>query len=95
MAEWEFAQRDRAEQLAQVQHFSMVKQFNGEDVEFLITVFEYLTPRDPAMKFFARADKQVNQGTAPVTPCGWGTTLLQALSGCMDMVRKFPYETEG
>ncbi|MBS1825710.1 MAG: hypothetical protein JST93_10350 [Acidobacteria bacterium] len=92
MAEWEFAQRDRSEQLAQVHHFSMVKQVNGEDVEFLITVLEYLTPKDPAMKFFARTDKQVNQNTAPVTPCGWGTTLLQALSGCMEMVRKFPYE---
>lgn len=92
MAEWEFAQRDRNEQLAQVHMFSMVKQVNGEEVEFQITVLEYLTPRDPAMKFFARTDKQVNQNTAPVTPCGWGTTLLQALSGCMEMVRKFPYE---
>ncbi|MFN7932278.1 MAG: hypothetical protein U0R19_03070 [Bryobacteraceae bacterium] len=92
MAEWEFAQRDRSEQLAQVHHFSMVKQVNGAEVEFLITVLEYLTPRDPAMKYFARADKEVNQNAAPVTPCGWGTTLLQALSGCMEMVRKFPYE---
>lgn len=70
----------------------MVKQVNGAEVEFLITVLEYLTPRDPAMKYFARADKEVNQNAAPVTPCGWGTTLLQALSGCMEMVRKFPYE---
>jgi hypothetical protein len=92
VAEWEFAQRDRAEQLAQVHHFSMVKQVNGTDIEFLITVLEYLTPKDPAMKYFARADKQVNQSVAAVTPCGWGTTLLQALSGCMEMVRKFPYE---
>ncbi|MBL8175657.1 MAG: hypothetical protein JNK48_13370 [Bryobacterales bacterium] len=92
MAEWEFAQRDRSEQLAQVHHFSMVKVVNGTEVEFVIKVLEYLTPRDPAMKYFARADKEVNQSTAAVTPCGWGTTLLQALSGCMEMVRKFPYE---
>jgi hypothetical protein len=92
VAEWEFAQRDRAEQLALVHHFSMIKQVDGADVEFLISVAEYLTPKDPAMKFFARADREVNQKTAPVTPCGWGTTLLQALSGCMEMVRKFPYQ---
>ena len=55
----------------------MVKQVNGADVEFLITVLEYLTPKDPAMKYFARSDKQVNQSVAAGTPCGWGTTLLQ------------------
>lgn len=92
MSEWEFAQRDPAEQLARLQHFSVVKNVGPNEVEFQITVYEYLTPKDPALKFFARADKQTNQKTAPFTPCGWGSTLLHALSGCMDMVRKFPYE---
>ena len=92
MADWEFAQRDPSEQLAQLHHFAMTKVRPEGDIEFIITVYEYLTPKDPAMKYLARADKQVNQKTAPFEPCGWGVSLIQALSACMDMIRKFPYE---
>jgi hypothetical protein len=91
MSEWEFAQAEPEQQLAKVHHFSMVKRQDGGDVEFMITVKEYLTPKDPAMGYFAEADKQTNQGVAPYTPIGWGKTLLAALAQCMREVELFPY----
>jgi hypothetical protein len=91
MSDWEFAQANEEQQLAKVQLFSMVKQQDDEEVEFTITVKEYLTPKDPAMAYFAQADKQTNQGVAPYTPVGWGKTLLAALAQCMREVERFPY----
>ena len=91
MSDWEFAQANEEQQLAKLHHFSMVKQQDGGDVEFIITVKEYLTPKDPAMGYFAEADKQTNQGVAPYTPIGWGKTLLAALAQCMREVERFPY----
>ena len=88
MTEWTFAQQDAAEQLCKLHHFSVKK---GE-VEFIITVKEYITPPEPMMKFFAQSDKQTNQKLAPYTPMGWGTTLLVALSECMKAIHKFPYD---
>jgi len=91
MSDWEFAQANPEQQLAKMHHFSMcTKQACGE-VEFTITVKEFLTPKDPAMGFFAQADKQTNQGVAPYTPIGWGKTLLAALAQCMREVERFPY----
>jgi hypothetical protein len=96
MAEWKFAQRDPSEELAQVSFYSMKKQQQGEPVEFTIRVREFITPKDPAMVFFAEADKQTNQRTAPFTPSGWGRTLLEALSACVEAIHRFPYEpTDG
>jgi hypothetical protein len=92
MSEWEFAQAEPEQQLAKVHLFSMVKRQDGGDVEFMITVKEYLTPKDPAMGYFAEADKQTNQGVAPYTPIGWGKTLLAALAQCMREVERFPYK---
>jgi hypothetical protein len=91
MSDWEFAQAEPEQQLAKLHHFSMVKRQDGGDVEFTITVKEYLTPKDPAMGYFAEADKQTNQGVAPYTPIGWGKTLLAALAQCMREVERFPY----
>lgn len=92
MAEWQFAEADKSEQFAQLHYFSIIKQQGEREVEFIITVKEYVQPMDPAMKFFAVADKQTNQRTLPFTPCGWGNSLLKALSECMQAVRRFPYE---
>ena len=92
MAEWTYAQFDRAEELAQLHFFSMKKRQEGREVEFQITVKEYATPEDRAMRFFAQADKHRNQKTAPFTPCGWGDTLLKALAECIPAVHRFPYE---
>ena len=94
MTDWKFAQRDPAEHLAHVHHFSMIKRQGDSEIEFIITVREYVTPKDPSMLFFATADKQTNQRTAPYTPCGWGRTSLEALSACMDAIRRFPYEPQ-
>jgi hypothetical protein len=59
-----------------------------------ITVKEFVTPADPALQFFAQADKQTNQKVAPYTPSGWGKTLLEALLECNKEVNRFPYQAE-
>ncbi|RPI77817.1 MAG: hypothetical protein EHM42_13520 [Planctomycetaceae bacterium] len=92
MAEWELAQTHPSEQLAQLSFFSMKKvQPNGE-IEFQITVREFVTQQDKSMRYFAEADRQTNQNTAPFTPCGWGSTLVKALTECLRSIHRFPYE---
>ncbi|MBL0161336.1 MAG: hypothetical protein IPP47_30295 [Bryobacterales bacterium] len=91
MADWEFLQKDKAEQLARVEYYSMCQaNAAGEEVEFLIAVHEYLTPKDPTMKFLAKANRTVNEQFGAITPCGWGNTHSKALSACLEMIRKFP-----
>jgi hypothetical protein len=92
LSEWTYAQEDGAERLCKIEQYGMVKHQAGGDVEFLITVREYVNPPDAAMRFLAQADKPTNQKTAPYTPTGWGSSLLQALAECMQGIRKFPYE---
>lgn len=92
MAEWELAQSQPSEKLAQLHFFSIMKQQPGGEVEFRITVREYVAGKDLSMRFFAEADKQTNQNTAPFTPVGWGNTLLRALTECIRAIHRFPYE---
>jgi hypothetical protein len=92
MAEWTFAESDPKEGLAQLHFFSINIPQDGGAVEFRITVREYATPNQLSMRFYAEADKQTNQNSAPYTPCGWGQTLLEALSHCVEAARRFPYE---
>jgi hypothetical protein len=92
MQEWTFAQRDPSEELAQLHFFSMKKRQGNREIEFRITIREFATPNSQAMLFFAQCDKQTNQSTAPFTPCGWGSTLLGALSECIQAIHRFPYE---
>jgi hypothetical protein len=92
LAEWRYAQDKPAERLCRIEHYSMVKQHAEGDVEFFITVREYVDPPDPAMRFLAQADKPLNQKIAPYVPIGWGPSVLQALAECMKGIRKFPYE---
>jgi len=92
MKEWGFAQTDVSQQLAQMHFFSIQKRYAGGEVEFLITVKEFLTPKEPTMTFFAQSDKMTNQKTAPYRPCGWGKSLLEALSECVRAIERFPYE---
>jgi len=91
-SEWTFAQSDRAEELALLHFFSVNKRHGDGFIEFRITVKEYATPNHLSMRFYAEADKQTNQKTAPYTPNGWGQTLLQALGDCVKAVHRFPYE---
>lgn len=92
MAEWELAQTDPAEQLAQLHFFSVLKEQDGQSIEFRITVREFVTQRNQSMRFFAEADRQTNQNTAPYTPTGWGSSLLKALTECIQAIKRFPYE---
>ena len=94
--EWTYAQSDPDDELAKLHYFSMKKRQASGDVEFTITVREYVqNPADHSMRFFAQADKETNQSAAPFTPSGWGSTLLKALSECVREIHRFPYEPSG
>ena len=91
--EWSFAQSEEADALARLHHFSVMKKHARGEVEFTITVREYVTSsEDRSMRFFAQSDRQTNQKTYPFTPSGWGNTLLKALSECIREIHRFPYE---
>jgi hypothetical protein len=92
MSDWEFAQTDPAEQLGRLYFFSMKKLQGSEEIDFTITVKEFCTPKNPALKFFAQADKETNQHAAAYTPSGWGKTMLEALSACIREINRFPYQ---
>ena len=92
MKEWGFAQSHPDEELAQVHWFSMMKNQGGKGIEFTIKVKEFITPKEPTMHFFAQADKETNQHTAPYRPSGWGKTMLEALAECIRNINRFPYE---
>ena len=92
MEDWKYAQGDPSEQLARLHFFTMQKVQDNGSVEITITVKEFFTPKDPALLFFAQADKQTNQNVAPYTPTGWGRTLFEALMECMKEVHRFPYQ---
>jgi hypothetical protein len=95
MSDWMYVQEDPAEQLAQIHHFSFMQKQAGGDVPFHITVKEFAAPPPgQRLRFFAEADKSVNQNTAPFVPCGWGNTLFNALGDCIRLIRQFPYEGE-
>ena len=92
MEEWVYAQRDPAEELAQLRYFAVKKRQSGGDVEFVITVKEFASRNAAQMRFYAQADREVNQQTAPFRPFGWGDSLLVALTECMQAIREHPYE---
>jgi hypothetical protein len=95
MSDWVHIQANSAEQLTQLHHFSMVKQTSGGSVTFSITVKEFATPPPgQRLRFYAEADKAVNQKTASFVPCGWGTSIFSALGDCVRLIRQFPYEGE-
>jgi hypothetical protein len=94
MKDWGFAQTHISQQLAELHMFSITKVQPGGEVEFVITVKEFVTPKEPTMHFFAQTDKMTNQRTAPYRPSGWGKTMLEALSECVKAINRFPYEGE-
>ena len=94
MTEWGYAQQDPSEELAKLHFFRIKTVQAGQAIEFTITVKEYVTPPLGAMTFFAQADKQTNQRTAPYTPSGWGNSLMSALSACIREIHRFPFEGE-
>jgi hypothetical protein len=95
MSDWEYIPADSAEQLMQLHHFSIVKQTATGNVKFAITVKEFaVPPPGQRVRFYAEADRAVNQKTASFVPCGWGTSIFSALGDCVRLIRQFPYEGE-
>ncbi len=95
MSDWKFAQKDVCEELALLHHFSFKKPQAGGEVCFVITVKEFAAPpKGQFARFFAQADKHVNQKVAPILPTGWGNSLLDALTACARMIREFPCDGE-
>lgn len=93
MSEWKYLQRDVSEQLAQLHFFSISKRHADGEVTFRITVKEFAAPPPgQRLRFFAEADRAVNQKTAAFIPCGWGDSVLVALGDCVRLIREFPYE---
>jgi hypothetical protein len=91
LSDWVFAQREAAQQLCELSQYGVKTKQAGGDVEFIITVRQYVTPPDPTMTFFASADKQTNQSVAAFTPSGWGKTKVEALDLCIRAIGRFPY----
>ncbi len=83
MSEWVYLQGDPSELLTQYHHFSMVKR-QGSAVP----------PPGQRVRFYAEADKPVNQKTASFVPCGWGSSIFAALGDCVRLIRQFPFEGE-
>ena len=95
MAEsWVHAQDHPSDELAQLHYFCFKKRQPEGEIEFVITVKEFASRNELHMRFYAQADREVNQRTAPFRPFGWGDSLLNALSECMRAIRQFPYEGE-
>jgi len=95
MSEWVYLQGDSSEQLTHYHYFSMIKRQASGDVKFSITVKEFaVPPTGQRMRFYAEADKQVNQKSAGFVPCGWGSSVFAALGDCVRLIRQFPFEGE-
>jgi hypothetical protein len=95
MSDWVHLQANSAEQLMQLHYFSFVKVQPSGDVIFAITVKEFaVPPPGQRLRFYAEADKAVNQKTASFVPCGWGPSIFSALGDCVRLIRQFPYEGE-
>jgi hypothetical protein len=93
MNDWVYLQASPGEQLMQLHYFSIVKQQETGEVTFAITVKEFaVPPPGQRVRFYAQADKAVNQKVAPFVPCGWGESLFSALGDCVRLIRQFPYE---
>jgi hypothetical protein len=95
MSDWMYVQENPTEQLAQLHFFSVLKEHKGSEIAFRITIKEFASPPPGQhVRFFAEADKSLNQLTAPFVPCGWGNSLYAALGDCVRLIRQFPYEGE-
>lgn len=95
MSDWVYIQTNPSELLMRLHQFSIVKVQPIGSVTFGITVKEYaVPPPGQRVRFYAEADKAVNQKTEPFVPCGWGDSLFSALGDCVRLIRQFPYEGE-
>jgi len=85
--EWQLTKTSANEELAKLTTFTMKKIQPEGSVDFRITVKEYaVPPTGQRLRFFAQADKLVNQNGAPLLPSGWGNSESEALEGCMRLI---------
>src|ERR1700684_3247882 len=95
VTDWRFAQKSPSEELAQLHFYSFKKCVSGVEIDFTITVKEFATPPPGQhFRFFAQADKLINQKVAPFIRPGWGNSILAALAGCTRAIREFPCEPD-
>ena len=95
MSDWVYLQANPAEELMRLHEFSIVKVQVTGNVTFGITVKEFaVPPTGQRMRFYAEADKPLNQKTATFVPCGWGSSIFAALGDCVRLIRQFPFEGE-
>jgi len=95
MSDWVYLQANPAEELMRLHEFSIVKVQAQGNVTFGITVKEFaVPPPGQRVRFYAEADKAVNQKAAAFVPCGWGESLFSALGDCVRLIRQFPYDSE-
>lgn len=92
MSDWLYVEKDPAEALARLHFFSVKKKHPAGEVDVLITVREFATPEIGALRFVALADLELNQQTAKFQPAGYGSSLMEALSECLKIIRSFEYE---
>ena len=57
---------------------------DGTKLKFVVEDLQY--------EYEMQTDKLTNQKTAPYRPCGWGKSMLEALSECVRAIERFPYE---
>jgi len=95
MSDWVYLQANPAEELMRLHEFSIVKVQPTGNVTFGITVKEFaVPPPGQRVRFYAEADRAVNQKAAAFVPCGWGESLFSALGDCVRLIRQFPYDSE-
>jgi hypothetical protein len=93
VSDWRFAQKYPSEELAQLHLYSFKKCVTGTEINFTITVREFAAPPPGQhFRYFAQADKLINQKIAPFLASGWGNSILEALTGCTRAIREFPCE---
>src|ERR1700744_5952323 len=90
VTDWRFAQKSPSEELAQLHFYSFKKCVSGVEVDFTITVKELATPPPGQhFKFFAQADKEINQKIAPFLPRGGGTWIARRWRGGRGQIGDF------
>jgi hypothetical protein len=93
VSDWRFAQKEPSEELAQLHLYSFKKCVSGVEIDFVITVKEFAAPPPGQhFRYFAQADRPINQKIAPFMASGWGNSILEALTGCTRAIREFPCE---
>src|SRR5260221_14752673 len=92
MSDWVYLQANPAEELMRLHQFSIVKVQASGNVTFGITGKAFaVPPPGQRVRFYAGADRAVNQRAASFVPCGWGESLFSALGDCVRLIRQLTY----